>query len=255
MASLFNDVKGLFQDEPGLALLTNSGESRKHGVIGGIWIDCTVRERHSMAAEISTHPVEQGSDIADHVRALPRSVALECVISNKPTELPKSHAAGARAISLKIDTPPVPEKLPFGLGDAAVRVGPFGELAIKEARQATVTSFEPPFNRVDDIWKELDAMREEGRLLTVHTSLGIYDDMVIEDVDVPRDVSTFASLRFTITLRKIRTVASEVGAAVDIPRAAKTVAKGKQPAADAAGTAEAQEASTLHKLGSGAGAF
>jgi hypothetical protein len=249
-------VAGLLEGrDDGVALLTNSGEARKHGVIGGIWIDCTVRERHTMSSEVSTHPVEEGSDIADHVRALPRSVTLECVISNKPTELPKSHAGGAEKREKKIDAGKVPEKIPFGLGDAAVRVGPFGEIAIKEQRQATVTSFEPPFDRVDDIWKELDAMREEGRLLSVYTSLGLYSNMVIEDVDAPRDVSTFASLRFTITFRKIIAVKSGVGAAVDVPRAASTVAKGKQPAIDASGTPEAEEASTLHKLGSSAGAF
>jgi hypothetical protein len=245
------DLGGMVGDALGLGVTYKT----PNGVIGGIWIDCTVRERHTLSAEVSTHQVEEGSDIADHVRAMPRPVTLECVISNKPVRLPESHASGARAVTTKIDVPPAPAKLPFGLGDAAVRVGPFGELAIKEPRQASVLTFDPPFNRVDDIWRELDLMQEEGRLISVHTSLVDYSSMVIEDVDAPRDVSTFASLRFTITLRQIKTVSSKLGAAVDIPRASPVRAKGKKPAKDATGTPEAVQSSALHAILEGAGAF
>jgi hypothetical protein len=227
-----------------------------NGVIGGIWIDCTVRERHGMSAEVSEHPVEDGADIADHIRRRPNALTLECVISNTPVIAPESHADGAAEITVKVPVPPAPVKLPFGLGDAAVRVGPFGELAIKEGRDATVKSFDPAFDRVQTVWAELDAMMTEGRVVTVHTSLTDYVDMAIEDVDAPRSVETFKSLRFTISFKQIRTVKSEKSTALvpSKPGASSLVSKGKQAAKPAAGP-EPQRASALHGILEAAGAF
>lgn len=222
-----------------------------NGVIGGIWIDCTVKERHRLMSEISDHPVEDGPDVSDHVRPMPRSVTLDCVISNTPLAVPQSHADGARMIDRKIRLPPQPAKLPLGLGEASIRVGPLGQLAIKETREATVKTFDPPFDRVQAVWQELDAMHAEGRVVSVHTTLGDYHDMAIEDVDVPRDVTTFASLRFTITLRQIRRVESArlaAAAVPSMPRAAAGVSRGKQSAKEVDSDApEPARASALHR--------
>lgn len=53
-------------------------------LIDGFEIDVTLSEDHSFDSEVTEHPVESGADVADHVRARPIVVVLECQVSNTP---------------------------------------------------------------------------------------------------------------------------------------------------------------------------
>lgn len=66
--------------------------------IGPIWIDVSISETHGLSADVTQHPVESGSDMTDHIRPTPRTIQIEGLVTNHPTELPLSHAGGARAI-------------------------------------------------------------------------------------------------------------------------------------------------------------
>lgn len=52
--------------------------------IDGYEIDAVPSEDHSFASEVTSHPVEEGADITDHVRAQPITVSLDCVVSDTP---------------------------------------------------------------------------------------------------------------------------------------------------------------------------
>lgn len=65
--------------------------------IGTIWIDVSISEKHSLSADVTEHPVEDGANITDHVRPQPRVIQLEGLVTNHPTELPLSHAGGVHA--------------------------------------------------------------------------------------------------------------------------------------------------------------
>lgn len=54
--------------------------------IDGYIIDVAVKEEHGFENEITEHPVEQGADIVDHVRARPIVVTLEGVVSDTPVQ-------------------------------------------------------------------------------------------------------------------------------------------------------------------------
>lgn len=70
--------------------------------IKGFIIDATVAESHEFSSEVTEHPVENGADIADNVRAQPLRVVLDCIVSDTPIgvvadartsdELPSSQA-------------------------------------------------------------------------------------------------------------------------------------------------------------------
>jgi len=61
---------------------------RKNGpVIGGVQIDVSLRETHSVTKTISDSPVEVGSDISDHVKKSPDEVSLDGMLSNLPSSL------------------------------------------------------------------------------------------------------------------------------------------------------------------------
>lgn len=49
-------------------------------------IDATENERHSARADVTTHAVERGADIADHVRPSLRELSLDCAITSDPGE-------------------------------------------------------------------------------------------------------------------------------------------------------------------------
>src|SRR5262245_60445383 len=65
--------------------------------IGTIWIDVSISESHSLSASVTDHPVEQGVNIVDNIRPEPRTVEIEGLVTNHPTEQPRSHAGGAAA--------------------------------------------------------------------------------------------------------------------------------------------------------------
>jgi Dit-like tail protein len=55
-------------------------------LIKGFIIDCVRQETHSFDSDVTSHPVEKGADVTDHVRPRPITVTLECIVSNTPIE-------------------------------------------------------------------------------------------------------------------------------------------------------------------------
>lgn len=56
-------------------------------MIDTIELDATLSEEHNMSSQISSHPIEKGTDITDHIRPEPESLTIEGVISSTPTQL------------------------------------------------------------------------------------------------------------------------------------------------------------------------
>jgi hypothetical protein len=85
-------------------------------LINGYPIDAALSEEHSFDSEVTEHPVENGADIADHVRARPIVVQMEGVVSDTPigdiatqrtgTNLP-SEDAFARLMAIRDARQPV----------------------------------------------------------------------------------------------------------------------------------------------------
>lgn len=52
--------------------------------VGAIALDATVSEEHSADADITSHPVEDGAPVSDHIRAQPDTITLQGIISDTP---------------------------------------------------------------------------------------------------------------------------------------------------------------------------
>lgn len=52
--------------------------------IDGFVIDANINEDHSFVNEVTVHEVEQGADIADHVRARPTVITVDSIVSDTP---------------------------------------------------------------------------------------------------------------------------------------------------------------------------
>ncbi len=52
--------------------------------IGGFVIDAAPTESHTFDSTVTEHPIEEGSDVTDHVRVRPDRVSIEGIVSNTP---------------------------------------------------------------------------------------------------------------------------------------------------------------------------
>lgn len=193
-----------------------------------IRIDATVSETHAYVNQVTDHPVERGANITDHVRPEPRRLSLVGFISNAPQFLPADHVNGAQeqVSSLTVNVPGITRVLPIpsaGIGASIARGrapqgAPFAVMTRVQSgytNSAKVMTFSAEFDRAREVFEELVTLRELGTFLRVQTTIADYENMVIESLTVPRDVSTGDALMFELALKEvIVAVTREVAAPV-----------------------------------------
>ncbi len=54
--------------------------------LGGIIADLTTKEDHTLSATVTSHPVEEGAEVSDHIRNAPRTLTLEQIVSQTPLQ-------------------------------------------------------------------------------------------------------------------------------------------------------------------------
>jgi hypothetical protein len=198
--------------------------------IGTIWIDVSLSEKHSLTAEVTEHPVEDGSAISDNVRPQPRTVQIEGLVTNHPTELPLSHAGGVRASEdagfIDVTTvpgvrlPPMsheiqgePADVGFipgasqGLAIAGIIPGVLGlDISLPRRRFAAelhnedregrtfyavnALAFSEEFDRVGAVYQALVAVATEPQLVKLVTGLDIYEEVALTDLSFDRSSDT-----------------------------------------------------------------
>ncbi len=134
--------------------------------IGELELDAIVSERHNFSSEITEHPVESGSVIADHIYNKPISIDLDCIITNTPMTW-----VGLTAFD---------SFQRFNAGEN----NDFSEIA---------------FKKIEEIFKKREP-------ITIATSLKSYDNMVLESLSVERGGGTSSSLHFNCAAKQIRIV-------------------------------------------------
>lgn len=165
--------------------------------IGQIRLDATVREEHGMSARVTESPLESGANVADHVIAEADTLNIDGVITETPVYFHK-------------DTDP---------GDDGLLEVPYASSG----------------SRVKDAYEALRRLMERRQAITVITGLRTYPDMVLTNLNVPREPETGVALRFSAELRQIRMVSSasippNKAAPKARTKAQKTANRGKQQA-------------------------
>lgn len=181
-----------------------------------IVVDASVREVHSVTGQVSDHPVEKGIDIVDNYRVLPRGIEIEGIVTNTPIV---SGLPGASLVNSVVG-------LVQGDTDPA-----------------------------SNAWNELQRFLDDAVVVTIVTSLRTYENMVITDLSVTRNVSQAQGLFFVATAREIRFVDTELGEAIALPTTPvgqKAKSAGKKTNA-AANTAQGAQSSALLKTFQGFG--
>jgi hypothetical protein len=126
--------------------------------------DASVSEAHNDEVEVTEHPVEDGSDVADHIRKLPNVITIEGLITNTPIIF----------------------------------------LASIQAESPVIGDLKPTHDRVETGYAKLREFQDAGILVDVITSLRQYTDMVLLTVGVQRDTLNGNVLNCIMTLRKLK---------------------------------------------------
>lgn len=237
-----------------------------HLQIASIWIDVSVREVHGSSAELSKFPVEDGADITDHVRLLPKQIEIEGIVSNQPIEMPGSHMDGVTAseagFALDIATAEPSDvtsktiqgepALGFlgllpGVDQGATLLRTAGvdvrrnvefEMLLPKLvtgsrkLQANALRFSKSFDRVKAVDRALQTALDSRRPVQLVTGLRVYEAVVLIDLSVMRDADNAGTLHFGCTGEVIRIVKSS-GSLVGAPdpvhaRGKPAISKGNQ---------------------------
>jgi hypothetical protein len=156
------------------------------------------------SSEITTHPVESGANIADHVRVKPLQIKLDVLITNTPiADLPDGSRHGKVAST----------KLTYPTAEAAAQ-GP-----------KTLNSYQfsgPNPDYVNDTYTKLWFLHDSHQLLSVTTPIKLYSNLVITSVKFMRDDQASGDAgRFSIELEQLTIVTSDIVDSAVIPEAKK----------------------------------
>lgn len=161
------------------------------GVEERIRFDAMVAEVHETTATVTSHPVERGANVGDHVRAQPRRLQLEAFVSDEPIDVPESHMDGVTGSVQPLDFD--------GLGGAQV------------------LQFSAPFRRTRAVYEELDGLSVNGVVLKIETPLRDYENVVLLRVSSPRTVR--GGISFRIDVEQVRIAETDI---VDLPTPRQT---------------------------------
>ena len=192
-------------------------------------VDASVRENHESSAQVTEHQVETGSNITDHVRAMPDRLQIEGVVTNTPI-----------VTGLEARPPLVPSQNFFGA-------------VSKLTDNTTGLQFNSQFDRVKDVDRAFAAAKDAGALIQAFTSLRSYKNMVIEGYSVERDAEKGNALHFKLDMKCVRFVDTQ-GIAVSTRQVEKVKKAAKAPEVDSEKKVKEKSRSVGHALAHKVGA-
>lgn len=209
-----------------------------------------INETHESTDETTDHPVENGSDITDHIRQTPDRVTLDIFVTNEPVDQSGEDAVRT-AIPFVLPGPSPQIVVAPGTGSVTVPAtdnqafiftpgGAFSRLTSllpgqgQQPFAATVDVFPTPKDYVYQQLVELETLR--GQLLSLVTSKKNYSNMVLLGVTMRRGPGDGTGATLTLSFKSIRIVNTEIVAApiLAAPGAKTSVNKGAQSAPPAA---------------------
>jgi hypothetical protein len=228
----------------------DSGESLS------LQFDATTGETKDDTVEVTDHPVEEGSNVADNARDAPALLSIEAIVSETPN--PQLDAdVSLRGIDLKVDVRSAPKSTTFALdiptppvqfsesgliqaGIGAIKRSIFGApkatangATSAQTNNDTARAYQQdePRNRARDLYDKLLLLKSQHvRLDLIQTSYRDYTDMMVTRVSQPRAVEDGLSLRLQIDFKQIRIASSQTVAAPKpaVTRGNTTQKKGSQ---------------------------
>lgn len=189
--------------------------------------DATIEENFDHTAMVTSHPVDSGGNISDHVNPTMPRITADVVVSNTPAVPVDTQMDG---VSGSVQ----PRSFNVTLPDRRPRVDPTG-FAPGIPQPAIITAqlltFNGIVNRVRTVWDLLIELQESGTPFTILTGLRDYSDMVLERISTSRTAETGTIIQVQIDMVQIRrAVSRDVAAPEPVePRGKGRKNRGNQP--------------------------
>ncbi len=225
------------------------------GVENTLQFDLVESEAWDQGAEVTEHPVEQGANVADHVRVALPKVELAIFATNEPL------AQGNNFTDMALGPLPLIAKewqsnvalrgLITGAGGAiGAAAGGLAGNVVGELVGAAAASLIPPGQEVDtpvvfSTWQPLGeatdyvgatiqlllTLKDTAQLITVNGTKQVEDNMVITGLTYTRSADEGTGASISITLEQLRIVQTQTVSVPlpAVPRATPPVNKGLQP--------------------------
>ena len=163
-----------------MALMNLIYKKQVKAQIGTITVDASVSEDHTASSTVTSNPVEEGANVADHVKLEPLRLSIQGVISDTPLdfEILNSLAKG--------DFKGIAKN--FTSGISAVLGGT---------------------SRSTEQYLALLELRKSREPFQVITGLKVYQNMILTNLTVNRTASTGKAIHFTAEMEEIRIVQSQ----------------------------------------------
>jgi hypothetical protein len=182
-----------------------SGGDTVETTVGELELDATISEVTDITAEATEHPVEEGSNITDHVRPGLLRIQLECIVSNTPTR-PRVPGASVGNVDLEL-----PDRTIFA-GGAIRTTRSRTEGRTGGTVRARVLQFAQDFDRPVEVADQLRELMHSGTPVDLlDLRLGDLEGWIL--VGMSPEVATTDSISFTLTAQELRTAVTQEVAA------------------------------------------
>jgi len=164
-----------------------------------LYFDAIQGESVELASDVFEHPVQDGPNISDYARQMPRKVTLRCLVSNTPSgDIP---AFPLELNRVNFELPVSPNRTLFGI------IGRMFTGNIPATKASGALVYQPvgasDTDRVSLTEEILEDLKNGRQLLTVHTSQRDYPNMQIAHIRKDHDDSSDAAA-FVIDFQEIR---------------------------------------------------
>jgi hypothetical protein len=222
--------------------------STKAGQKRVLWLEAATEIATGGEAEVTENPVEEGADLADHMRVKRPKIELTFRVSNEPIYtyqnlrgvVPEhdkfigAKKGGYRESELTYKQAPKAASLSNAIDAAA---GALVGLFVKtKPLNKKVLRFDSPFNLVTEIGDELRAIQANAIRGTLYTTTRIYESVVLQAFAEVRNKEFGTGAEFKVTFKEIA-IATAVRTKAPSPAVVKAnqpKALGKQGTPDAA---------------------
>lgn len=148
---------------------------RKEGYsVGAVKLDLILDEHHAQDAEVTENPLQDGRAVSDGIFLALRDGTLTGLVTNHSIKLAEEAA----------------KNLSVQNADSLLDKAENFELE----------------NRARKVWEELLALQKRGELVTIVTSLEVYDNVAITHLETERDGDTGEALAIQIGFKQVQKV-------------------------------------------------
>lgn len=203
--------------------------------IGGMTFGARITENITFAMQAPDVPLEDGSESQDHLILKPVAITIDGYIGDmdlKPEEEIEAYIKANKQVGVVRSYLPERTQSQIDKVNSAVLsvndVYRRADAAIKAGKQL-IEIFKPSSNKTlqEQFFEGIREIFNSKSLIDIQTSFGIYKNMVLTSVSIPRELNVDSSIRFSLSAKQIRfaeTIYSDVSQfipnqSVDLDRA------------------------------------